>query len=95
MIDLIFHFKLFNAKKLCSEIVIEVELNCSVFTSLCNSNQGDLGLLKILFRTFRCFIVNDKKVHHRLYHTNKNRFQALHVEVMLLMLQSVIDFLEF
>ena len=76
-------------------MVIEVEFNCSVFTSLRNSNQEDLGLLKILFRTFHCFIVNDKKVHHRLYDTNKNRFQALHVEVMLVMLQSVIDFLEF
>ena len=69
-------------------MVIEVELNCSVFTSLCNSNQGDLGLLKILFRTFHCFIVNDKKVHH----TNKNRFQALHVEVMLVIFQLVINF---
>ena len=41
---LIFLFKYFEAKRLCSEMVIEVELNCSIFTSLYNPNQGDLGL---------------------------------------------------
>ena len=65
IIDLIFVFNVFNAKKICLEVTLERNLNCNKYIHFLITPWKRIQVYERLFFELLIAIVNDKKVNRR------------------------------